>query len=350
MSAGWQADVAGEARHVLEASYGIRPRSVERLTRDSPNQIWRCATADGTYTLKRLGRPGQDRWLAFQDAAIARAARYGVPAEPLIRAADGSPTAAADGALWQLRRYVPGRHFRDGDPADLRAAAETVAAVHAVPVDGLPEAGANPIQDMEFWLAADESAVDELGELVSAVASPALWDEVNDAWRAAYRRARATLDLPAYQSLPVTLTHGEIAGSNLVFDDEDRLISLLDWDGVDVRPRVYDLARAVLFLARTGRGSFRVHRDLAVDLVLHATAANPPGPDELRAIVPVLELYCVPTARYVRQMAKTGPATLTWYLRWTAEGARTVRDNVLPAVTRLAEHLERTGAVRADRS
>ncbi|WP_327341287.1 aminoglycoside phosphotransferase family protein [Streptomyces europaeiscabiei] len=350
MSTDWRTDVADEARHVLETSYGIRPLSVERLTRDSPNQIWRCSTADGTYTLKRLGRPGQDRWLAFQDAAIVRAAQHGVPAESLVRAVGGSSTAAADGALWQVRRYVPGRHFRDGDPADLRAAAETVAAVHAVPVAGLPRAGANPIQDMEFWLGADEPAVDELGELVSSVASPEMWDEVHGAYRTAYRRARADLDLPAYQSLPVALTHGEIAGSNLVFDDEDRLVSLLDWDGVDIRPRVYDLARAVLFLARTGRGSFRVHRDLAVDLVLRATAANPPSPEELRAIVPVLELYCVPTLPYVRQMAKTGPATLTWYLRWTAEGARTVRDNVLPVVTRLAAHLDRTGAVREDRS
>ncbi|MFD0653648.1 aminoglycoside phosphotransferase family protein [Streptomyces malaysiensis subsp. malaysiensis] len=255
MSVGWQVDVESEARHVLGTSYDIRPRSIERLARDSPNQIWRCTTSDGRYTLKRLGRPGQDRWLAFQDAAIARAAQCGVPTEPLIRAVDGSPTASANGALWQLRRYVPGRHFRDGDPADLRAAAEMVAAVHAVPVDGLPQPGANPIQDMEFWLGADESAIDELGKLVSASASPAMWDEVHETYRDAYRRARAALDLPTYQSLPATLTHGEMAGSNLVFDDEGKLISLLDWDGVDIRPRAYDLARAMLFLARAGRGA-----------------------------------------------------------------------------------------------
>ncbi|ATL86858.1 hypothetical protein GCM10009548_31660 [Streptomyces malaysiensis subsp. malaysiensis] len=346
MSVGWQVDVESEARHVLGTSYDIRPRSIERLARDSPNQIWRCTTSDGRYTLKRLGRPGQDRWLAFQDAAIARAAQCGVPTEPLIRAVDGSPTASANGALWQLRRYVPGRHFRDGDPADLRAAAEMVAAVHAVPVDGLPQPGANPIQDMEFWLGADESAIDELGKLVSASASPAMWDEVHETYRDAYRRARAALDLPTYQSLPATLTHGEMAGSNLVFDDEGKLISLLDWDGVDIRPRAYDLARAMLFLARAGRGSFRIHHDLGVDLVLRATAASPLRLDELRALTPILELYCVPTARYLRQMAKTSPATFKWYLGWTAEGARTVRDNVRPAVTRLAEHLERTGVAR----
>ncbi|MGW7466959.1 aminoglycoside phosphotransferase family protein [Streptomyces xantholiticus] len=342
MSAGWEADADREIRHVVETSYGMRPLLIERLMRDSPNRVWRFTGAnDDWYTLKRLGRPGEVRWLAFQDAAIARAAECGVPTEPLIRTVERAPTAAVNGALWQLRPFVRGRHCVDGDPGDLRAAADVIAAVHAVPVDGLPEPGSNPIQDMEFWLSADESAIDELGDLVSVSASPSVWGEVRDAYRDAYRRARAELDLRTYQSLPTTLTHGEIAGSNLVFDDSGKLISLLDWDGVDIRPRVYDLARALLFLSRTGRGSFRIHHNLGVDLMLRATAASPPQLDELRAIAPILELYCVPTIRYVRQMAQSSPSTLEWYLGWAAEGARTVRRNVLPAVTELAEHLER---------
>ncbi|MFJ1646695.1 phosphotransferase enzyme family protein [Streptomyces sp. NPDC088258] len=341
----WEADPGRTVPEVVEAAYGLRPLAVERLVRESPNGVWRFTTADGRYALKRLGRPGQERWLAFQDAAVTRAAAHGVPAEPLLRTLDGLPTASAAGALWQVRRYVGGRHCTDGDAADLRAAAETIAAVHAVPLDGLPEPGANPIQDMEFWLEAEAGALDDLGALVSETAGPALWEETADAYRGAYARARAELDLAAYQALPATLTHGELAGSNLVFDDDGKLISLLDWDGVDIRPRVYDLARALLFLARAGRGSFHVHHGLGVDLLLRASGGHPLRPAELRAVAPILELYFVPTPRYVGQLAASSPATLRWYLGWAAGGARAVRANVQGVVAELGAH---TGRQYAD--
>ncbi|MEV6044015.1 MULTISPECIES: phosphotransferase enzyme family protein [Streptomyces] len=339
----WDADPGRTVPEILEAAYGMRPLVVERLVRESPNVVWRFTAADGHYTLKRLGRPCEEPWLAFQDAAVTRAAAHGVPAEPLLHTLDGLPNASAGGALWQVRRYVDGRHCTDGSAADLRAAAETIAAVHAVPVDGLPEPGANPIQDMEFWLGADAGALDALGALVSETAGPSVWDEVAGAYRDAYHRARAELDLAAYQLLPATLTHGELAGSNLVFDDNGALISLLDWDGVDIRPRVYDLARALLFLARTGRGSFRVHHGLGVDLLLRAAGGHPLVHAELRAVSPILELYFVPTPRYIRQLAASSPATLLWYLGWAADGARTVRANVRGVVAALATHTGRPG-------
>ncbi|MEU1294752.1 aminoglycoside phosphotransferase family protein [Streptomyces sp. NPDC005840] len=332
----WRPDPGPTVPEVVGTAYGLEPRSVELLVRESPNQVWRFTAADGPYTLKRLGRPGQESWLAFQDAAVLRAAAHGVPVEPLLRTADGRPTAAAHGALWQLRRYVAGRPAADGDAADLRAAAEVIAAVHAVPLDGLPEAGGNPIQDMEFWLGADAEALDRLGALVRDLVGAALWEETADAYRGAHRRARAELDLASYQALPTTLTHGELAGSNLVFDDDGTLVSLLDWDGVDVRPRVYDLARGLLFLARAGRGSFRVHHRLGTDLLLGAAGGRPLTRAELQAVVPVLELYFVPTPRYVRQLAATDLAALRWYLGWAADGARTVRESVREVVGALA--------------
>ncbi|MEK8174675.1 phosphotransferase [Streptomyces sp. M19] len=322
----WNADPGRTVPEVVEAAYGIRPLAVERLERESLNVVWRFTAADGRYTLKRLGRPAEERWLAFQDAAVTRAAAHGVPVEPLLHTLDGRSNASADGALWQVRRYVGGRHGTDGAAADLRAAAEAIAAVHAVPVDGLPEPGVNPIQDMEFWLGADAGALDALGALVCETAGPPVWDEMADAYRGAYHRARAELDLAAYHALPATLTHGEPAGSNLVFDDDGTLISLLDWDGVDIRPRVYDLARALLFLARTGRGSFRVHHGLGVDLLLRAAGEQPPSHAELRAIAPILELYFVPTRATYGSWRRAVPRRCggTWAGRRT--GAHRARE------------------------
>jgi len=316
----------------LRSCYGLHPRRVERLIRSSPNAVWRVRADEGEFALKRLGREAAPTWLDFQRAATDRAAICGIPVERLVSSVDGRTTIEAGNEQWQLRRYVPGRSMTDGALPDLRAAGAFIAALHAVPLDGLL-AGGNPVQDMEYWLAADEPGLDELAATVVRCTSIETWERLGTAYRDAYRRARGELDWPLYDALPKVLTHGELAGSNLVFGPDGTLVGVLDWDGVDVRPRVYDLARASLFLARTARGAFTVDHDLVLELLRSASGGSYPSPPELAAITPILELYCVPTARYVAQLAARSPETLEWYLAWSAGGAATVRDVMRPALT-----------------
>jgi Ser/Thr protein kinase RdoA (MazF antagonist) len=335
---GWRTVDHDESDRVLRGFYSLNPERVDRLVRDSLNSVWRIQTADGEFLLKRLGRPAEPEWLKFQHAAMVRAASCGIPAEPLIKTADGATTVETDCAQWQLRRYVRGRLFIDGSDADLAAAADVMAKLHATPLDGLPANCLNPIQDLEHWLVADESAIGELGAAIASATSADTWHALRPAYLGAYRRARENLDIRRYTALPQVLTHGEFAGSNLVFDKAGTIVGLLDWDGVDVRPRVYDIARGVLFLARTGRGKLTVNHQPAVDLLIRATANNPASREELAAITPILELYFVPTIRYVQLLSQRSHETLRWYLNWSAEGAASVRRNLASVVTGVAAH------------
>lgn len=332
----WRPCTDDTAEHVLRDRFGTRPAALHRLIRTSVNTVWRVDTPDGPLVLKRLGRHPEPAWLRFQHHAITRAAEHGLPVHPLIRTPDGGTSVFAAGACWQLRGYADGRLYRDGDPADLARAAVCLDTLHGLPLAGLPAAGNNPVHDVEFWLDADPAALDELTRTITTLVPPALSERVVPPLRAAYHRARAELDPARYDALPKALTHGEFAGSNLVFAADGTVRAILDWDGVDIRPRAYDLARASLFLARTARGSFVVHPELAAALLVDATRHRPVEPAELAAIVPILEMYCLPTPHYLAQFAERSPNRLDWFLRWSAEGADTVRTGMAEAVTRAA--------------
>lgn len=334
----WHACEDENVRELLLTHYGLRPGQVERLARESVNSLWRLRCPESTFVLKRLGRAADARWLAFQDAATARADAHGLPVQLPVPASDGSTTVTHGGGQWQLRRYVEGRLFTDGSAADVAQAARCLDILHAVPYDDLPSDAPSPTQDLEHWLATtDEARVADVWDVPGVDVPTRLRESAHSAYLAAYRRARTELDGPTYRSLPMALTHGEFMGSNLVHDAEDgTLRCVLDWDAVDVRPRVYDLARAALFLARKRRGGLAAHPRLATEVLLGATTRRPAGPQELAAVVPVLELYFVPTPRYVSQLADHSPDTLEWYLRWAAEGAATVRSTLGPAVAEAA--------------
>lgn len=44
-------------------------------------------------------------------------------------------------------------------------------------------------------------------------------------------------------------SHGEIQGQNMIFN-RNKLVSLIDWDSLSIRPRVYDIAMSAIFLSR----------------------------------------------------------------------------------------------------
>lgn len=58
-----------------------------------------------------------------------------------------------------------------------------------------------------------------------------------------------------YEYLKRALSHGEIQGQNLMFDDIGKC-TVLDWDSISIRPAIYDIAMSACFLCRSGRGRF----------------------------------------------------------------------------------------------
>ncbi|WP_030857659.1 phosphotransferase [Streptomyces sp. NRRL S-37] len=324
--ASWLPERDPAVARVLDRSYGLGTHRAWALNRESVNTVWRVTTSRGEYALKRLGRDVSPQWTAFEHAALPRLTAAGIPVAVPVPTAEGSSSAVHDGSVWQLRPWREGRPFDSGRPGDIEQAGAFLAALHRVPVDGLPADGQSSTRNLEFWLTTAQpphAALDEVDETAAPYVSAAVRARARRAYAAVLSRART--ELAGYGDLPEVLTHGEVAGSNLLYSDSGELACVLDWDALQLRSRVYDVARALLFLPRKARGGFQVLPDRARAVLAAATAHEPLTPDELGSLIPVLELNFVPSPDYLRQVARRAPGILEWYLGWRAEGAGAVR-------------------------
>lgn len=323
---------------VLDNEYGVRPTSVAKLRRHSVNSVYLCRTGGDPSTdliLKRLGRSVSEAFLDFQDRALAEVASAGLPIPHPMPSASGARTVRAQGSAWQLASRLAGRTYTDGQLPAVRAVATCVNRLHDLTISSaLPPADENPTRDIEQWLGTGSR---ELEELVEAISSAPVVNHDLRQYRAALTpvvdRALSELDGASYATLPHSLTHGELTGSNILVSEDGTVVKgLLDWDGVFIRPRVYDLARGSLFLARQRRDGFQIHHDLVTEFLRLATGNRPLSDAELRALIPILELLLVGTARHFRTMCRDSPGGLNWWLRWSTSGATQVRTIMGPAL------------------
>ncbi|MFI9504911.1 aminoglycoside phosphotransferase family protein [Nocardia sp. NPDC052566] len=310
---------------IAREHWGLTVLDAERLDRESMNGVWRFRTDDGRFVLKRLGLPASARWLDFQLAATEAAARAEIPAARTIPSIRGIHTESTTIGQCQLRRYRDGRSFTAGSTADITQAAQMLRSLHRVPVAGLAQVPC-PSANLESWLAPAENALQDLEKVLAEVVPADLADRALHDYGSALDRATHRLGAVGYATWPVVLTHGEISGSNLVFDAEGMLAAVLDWDAIQLRPRVYDLALAALFLGRTKRGSLNNDPAVARFFLDQATIGNPLSGKEIDALSAVLELYFVPTADRLARYAHGASKDVERYVGWSAEGARRSRE------------------------
>ncbi|MFJ2867690.1 phosphotransferase [Kitasatospora sp. NPDC087314] len=300
------------------------------------NDLWRMHTDQGVFVLKALGQPATAAWLDFQVAAGELAAGAGLPVPLPVPTHDGARMMHRHGRQWQLRPYLEGRPFAADLPGHMEQTTRALGTLHRLPVTAFEDAPTCPGDETTFWLTAEEKHWDDLDRVLADVLTSPERADALSTWRAVHRRALAELDGAGYDTLPTVLTHGEIAGSNLLFDEAGALCALLDWDGVQLRPRAYDLAKAALFLGRVTRGSLDIDADRAATVVADIVGGQPLEDREAAVLTPLLELYFVPTPERLRRMAHTAPQHLDWYVHWTVGGARRARRLLAPVVPRLA--------------
>ncbi|MFI7110337.1 phosphotransferase enzyme family protein [Nonomuraea sp. NPDC050227] len=304
---------------------------VEWYDRESTNGVFRAQTTHGPVIIKRLGRPGTIEWLEFQADTLQALHECGFPAQPLLRCPDGRRTVLAHDEQWQVTPFIAGRPFTPGSEADVDVAAACLSRLHGLSALAPEPSPTSPIRDAEAWLHLDETDLSEVAATIQELA-PHTPSEVFDKYRAAWQRARQTLSLEGYQALPHRLTHGEYVGSNLLYGSDD-VICIVDWDGLQVRPRLADLARASLFFPRRVRGGIEVIESLVPRFLRVATQSEPLLDNERDAIIPFLELYFVPIPAFLRMIAERNPTMLDWYLGWSSAAAGRVRQ----ILTRLLE-------------
>jgi Ser/Thr protein kinase RdoA (MazF antagonist) len=206
------------------------------------NRNYHLTTTSGEYVARDryIGYCDQAR-IAFDHEALEFLGVIAAVAKP-YRTIDRQYVLKRDGHVWEVFPFMPGTQFREGDREQVRGLAKGLAQFH--------------LRGREF---SDPHRAQKLGprgeadpkELMSLVAQLRL-----DAPRevARYERwiAKAAIDLSdsAYSALPHTLIHGDVQPANVLMI-LNSVSCFIDLDWCDWRPRIYDLAFAILLCCAT---------------------------------------------------------------------------------------------------
>ncbi|MGK5548650.1 phosphotransferase enzyme family protein [Streptomyces sp. URMC 127] len=205
------------------------------------------------------------------------------------------------GRPWVLLEYLPGRPLAMVTAPLAEQAAHQLAALHRLPAErALPVVEVAPDSPWDAWLTAPDDTWQATAEIA---------DGYHDLL-AGYRRYVGLLHQHggALRSLEAKQWgHGDFHGHNLLHQD-GRITGVLDLDGVGRRPRVTDVALAVLMLARTGGGDYRLQPDLTRPLLTgyQQHSATPLTPTERALLWPAMVLSQLPDPHHLTALRRVG--------------------------------------------
>ncbi|MFD3678192.1 phosphotransferase [Streptomyces sp. NPDC058613] len=248
----------------LSGAFGLGDvRDRRFLAHGLMNRNWRLVTATGVYALKEITDvplPKVRRNLAV----LVDLAREGIPVPAPLFAADGDLVVEVGGHGYCVLPWVEGEHLQGTDlPLDqVRDLGALLARLH----EGLRRHGPGPVP--EQGPVAKVGDVTEADQAATALASRLPADPVTDFDKAAaealhdrrgllarYADARPDGEVPAG---PFGWTHGDFQYRNLLRRD-GRVVAVLDWDRLGVRPYGEEVARTAQVQFGVG-GAFDLDR------------------------------------------------------------------------------------------
>lgn len=254
--------------------------------------------------------PRRDR-LEFL-AAVHHAARArGVPVPAPVRTAGGQAWADDEhGVPWTLLEFLPGRPVEPVTSHLAEQAAARLAALHRLPdhldTDAAAAAGVRvvaPDTAWDRWLTAPDQTWHE------AAAVAGRHRGLLNAYRIHLDRLhhRTTDTAVLRTSTGQVWGHGDFHGHNLLHRN-GRISGVLDLDGAGRRPRITDVAYALLMLARAGSGDYRLNPRLlrSIWTGYQSNAAAPLTPAEASGAWAAMLLSQLPDPAHLDALARTG--------------------------------------------
>jgi Ser/Thr protein kinase RdoA (MazF antagonist) len=232
-----------ESRAVEAAlmQYGLDGARLEPLDGGTINRVWRVDTPDASFVLKEY-RPGFPELSRLHQALTVQtaAAAQGLPVPRLLPNLGGETITAAHDHAFTLSEYVPGRLFEPNaiPPAAARRMGEVLGRLHEALLLTLPAGEQPEMPSVE--------AIEEQLRSLLAIAGSRRHDPVDAIAEGALQ---AKLDLLAtIESVPrcgSQWTHGDYEWRNVLFDDNDEVAAIIDFDNAIYHPPERDVMRCI---------------------------------------------------------------------------------------------------------
>jgi len=327
-------DIAGQTVTRVCIAFGLSaPAAVERVTTGYLNRDEAVTLANGQRLFLKGSRHRDVAVVIAEHAVITHAASRGVPTPLPLVALDGRTAVVVDGTPWSAFPFCEGTILHGPEMATRQG--QMLARVHTA----LTDCPANGLAFAEGPLTWDTPAtlaeMDDLEARIVGRQRAGRADVFDDWTREAFVRLRYLLrNAPppgAFARLPRGVIHGDFYPPNLLCDAAGEIVAVLDWEFATVRPRVWDVMRALAFTYLGVHGE-EPDRAGARQCVTAYRAAVPLTADELAAGV---QLYLWRTAH-----------NLVKY-RWHDERGPGPTDAFAPGNLALIEWLHTHGAAFA---
>lgn len=199
------------------------------------NMSFLVETATGNWFIRRRHSAyAQQERIIFDHAAMDHLKARGAAVVAPVRWGDSKSWVEYGSETWEVFPAIAGREFREGDANDLRAMAKSLAEFHL--------AGRNFPGRYDKLAPRGETEPAELLRLCRIHKENAPAQQRYRDW---IDQAATKLTDQAMASLDHTLVHGDVQPANVLIDASCRAW-FVDLDWVAWRPRIYDLAFAIL--------------------------------------------------------------------------------------------------------
>jgi len=209
------------------------------VTGGSRNTCYVFRTSAGQWLVRRRHADYCDAHrVQFDHQAMLYLARAAIQVKPPLVSEAGHTSWRAEDTLWEVFEFIEGRHLRDGAKADAAFLGTALGKFHragngfTLRYEKMGVRGETDPERLLLNAARMRSENPESG--------PALEPYVQ-----LLAQASQALSPGAYPALPHTLVHGDIQPANVLMGAEG-VCAFVDFDWCAWRPRIYDLAFAIL--------------------------------------------------------------------------------------------------------
>ncbi|EEM69047.1 MULTISPECIES: phosphotransferase [Bacillus cereus group] len=296
-------------------------QSIHGLQGASPNRCWYLKTNSGSFVLRKCVRNNNYDWLTYIANVTTQLYHTDFPIQPLISSISGKNTILFENYYWQLRPFIEGRYFELGNESDEQEAIKRLLELHNF--KDIPVGPKNPNTGIEAWIFEPDKTFYKTKDALESCIENKMHDTHLKTYYMILENSLNILSADKYKELPMVFTHGDFHCTNLIYE-QNTLVSVLDFDTAEIRPRVYDLALAAYLLTRVKRGSFELDTSRTRNFIHNYSLHNKLTQNEIDCLIPLLQIHYLPTERYLSLMKQESPNLLSWYLNWAHEAATSV--------------------------
>lgn len=308
------------AVRVLRRHYqGMEDAVVLQLPASGFNRLWSVETLQGAFVLKAAQNDPSEAWVGFANVSLDElTARKLV--RHLVRSRSGDFICLEDGVSWTLAHKLLGTPIVVPAYKHLPFAAKFLRA--------LEHATMRPKNEQRLRISDKGQEYRSMIGDATIVANQSSHPSINN-FRAplAVLTERIATELQDVRSLPSALSHGEFQTQNVIITLSSQhclSFDVIDWDSLNIRPRIYDVCSAVLFFCRRKRGGFDLHLEEAIGFLESVGLSGA----ERKALPAIAATVLLPRSSTIEKFRRFDPSGLDWYEPWAIGGAIQAYDQL----------------------